>query len=58
MRSLSSHTAFGTVVPSLAKTRQMIAVEQQGHGHTADIERPLTCEQMTDDTAYARSIKE
>jgi pimeloyl-ACP methyl ester carboxylesterase len=31
----------------------VIAVEQQGHGRTADIDRPLTYEQMADDTAAA-----
>jgi pimeloyl-ACP methyl ester carboxylesterase len=47
------HGAFGlaTVFPQLAKNRQLIAVELQGHGHTADIDRPLSCEQMADDTA-------
>ncbi len=47
------HGAFGwaTVYPTLAKGRQVIAVELQGHGHTADIDRPLTFEQMADDTA-------
>jgi pimeloyl-ACP methyl ester carboxylesterase len=47
------HGAFGlaTVFPTLAKGRQVIAVELQGHGHTADIDRPLTYEQMADDTA-------
>jgi len=47
------HGAFGwaTVYPSLAKNRQVIAVELQGHGHTADIDRPLTFEQMADDAA-------
>ena len=44
-------TSFGKLLPSLAKTRQVIAVELQGHGHTADIDRPLTLEQMADDTA-------
>jgi len=44
-------TSFGKVLPSLAKTRQVIAIEQQAHGHTADIDRPLTYEQMADDTA-------
>lgn len=43
-------TSFGGILPSLAKTRQVIAVEQQGHGHTADIDRPLTYEQMAEDT--------
>src|SRR5437762_2280305 len=47
------HGAFGlaTVYPTLAKNRQVIAVELQGHGHTADIDRPLTFEQLADDTA-------
>src|SRR5919199_4740760 len=44
-------TSFGKVLPSLAETRQVIAVEQQAHGHTADIDRPLTVPQMADDTA-------
>jgi pimeloyl-ACP methyl ester carboxylesterase len=30
-------TSFGKVLPSLAKIRQVIAFEQQGHGHTADL---------------------
>jgi pimeloyl-ACP methyl ester carboxylesterase len=42
---------FGAVLPSLAKDRQVVAVEQQAHGHTADIDRPLTIDQMADDTA-------
>jgi pimeloyl-ACP methyl ester carboxylesterase len=47
------HGAFGwaTVFPTLAKARQVIAIELQGHGHTADIDRPLTYGQMADDTA-------
>ena len=44
-------TSFGTILPELAKTRQIIAIESQGHGHTADIDRPLTFEQMGDDAA-------
>lgn len=43
--------AMGEVVPGLAETRQVIAVELQGHGRTADIDRPLTYEQMADDVA-------
>jgi pimeloyl-ACP methyl ester carboxylesterase len=42
---------MGPIVPGLAKTRQVIVVEQQGHGRTADADRPLTYEQMADDTA-------
>lgn len=44
-------TSFETVRPLLAQHRPTVAVEQQGHGHTADIDRPLTFEQMADDTA-------
>ncbi len=43
--------AMGEVVPQLATTRQVIAVELQGHGHTADIDRPLSYESMADDIA-------
>lgn len=43
--------AMGEVVPSFAETRQVIAVELQGHGRTADIDRPLSYEQMADDVA-------
>jgi pimeloyl-ACP methyl ester carboxylesterase len=51
------HGGFMTIdgmevlAPALAETRQVIGIEQQGHGHTADIDRPLTYEQMADDTA-------
>jgi pimeloyl-ACP methyl ester carboxylesterase len=45
-------TSFGKVLPALAKIRRVIAFEQQGHGHTADIvDRPFTFEQSADDTA-------
>jgi len=45
-------TTFGHTLPLLAKSRQVIAFEQQGHGHTNDIaDRPFTFEQSADDTA-------
>jgi pimeloyl-ACP methyl ester carboxylesterase len=44
-------TSFGTMLPGLARSRQVIAVEQQAHGHTADVDRPLSIEQMAEDTA-------
>jgi pimeloyl-ACP methyl ester carboxylesterase len=44
-------TDFGPMLPTLAQARRVIGVEQQGHGHTADIDRPLSYEQMADDTA-------
>ena len=44
-------TSFGKLLPALAKERQVIAVEMQGHGHTADIDRPLRYEYLADDIA-------
>jgi pimeloyl-ACP methyl ester carboxylesterase len=44
-------TDFGKIIPAFAKTRQVIAIEQQAHGHTADINRQFSYEQMADDTA-------
>ena len=46
-------TSFGALVPGLAQARQVIAFELQAHGHTADIDRPLSLEQMADDVAAA-----
>jgi pimeloyl-ACP methyl ester carboxylesterase len=43
--------SLGELLPRLAETRQVIAVELQGHGRTADVDRPLTFEQMADDVA-------
>jgi pimeloyl-ACP methyl ester carboxylesterase len=43
-------TSFGAVLPGLAETRQVISVEQQAHGRTADIDRPLSIPQMARDT--------
>ena len=43
--------AMGEVVPELARDRRVIAAELQGHGRTADVDRPLSYEQMADDAA-------
>jgi pimeloyl-ACP methyl ester carboxylesterase len=44
-------TTFGKVLPSLAKSRQVVAFEQQGHGRTGDMaDRPFSFEQSADDT--------
>jgi pimeloyl-ACP methyl ester carboxylesterase len=42
-------TSFGAFLPLLAKSRRVIAVELQGHGHTPDIDRPLTVENFAAD---------
>jgi pimeloyl-ACP methyl ester carboxylesterase len=44
-------TNFGRVLPLLSRTRRVIAVEVQAHGHTRDIARPFTFEQDADDVA-------
>jgi pimeloyl-ACP methyl ester carboxylesterase len=46
-------TSFGQLLPSLAEGRQVVAFELQGHGRTADIDRPLTLEALADDVAAA-----
>lgn len=43
-------SSFGKLLPALAATRRVIAVEQQGHGHTADIDRPFSIGQWAQDT--------
>jgi pimeloyl-ACP methyl ester carboxylesterase len=43
-------TSFGPLPDLLAQSRQVIAVEQQAHGRTADIDRPLSVRAMADDT--------
>ena len=45
-------TSFDRLLPVLARSRRIIALEHQGCGHTADIEdRPFTFEQSAEDTA-------
>jgi pimeloyl-ACP methyl ester carboxylesterase len=40
---------FGPLLEPLAASRQVIAVELQGHGHTADTGRPMTIKALADD---------
>lgn len=44
-------TTYGRVLQDFAKTHKVIAVEMQAHGHTADIDRPLSFQQDADDIA-------
>ena len=44
-------SCFANLLPALAAARQVVAVELQGHGHTADVDRPLSYQQMAADTA-------
>jgi pimeloyl-ACP methyl ester carboxylesterase len=42
---------FGDVLTLLSRSRQVIGVDLQAHGRTADIQRPLSYEAMADDIA-------
>ncbi len=42
---------FGALLPQLAAGRQVIAADLQGHGRTADIDRPLRLDWLADDIA-------
>ncbi|HTL57864.1 MAG TPA: alpha/beta hydrolase [Candidatus Limnocylindrales bacterium] len=44
-------STFGRIIPELAGTHKVIAVELQAHGHTKDIDRPLSFEQDANDVA-------
>jgi pimeloyl-ACP methyl ester carboxylesterase len=44
-------TTFGKIMPILAKTHQVIAVELQAHGHTGDRDAPETFAQDASDVA-------
>jgi len=42
-------TSFGEILPALAKGRWVIVYDRQGHGRTADIDRPFSFEQSAED---------
>src|ERR1700719_4441198 len=46
---LTIDLTFGPLLEPLAASRQVIAVELQGHGHTADTGRPMTIEALAGD---------
>jgi pimeloyl-ACP methyl ester carboxylesterase len=46
-----STRAFGPLLAGLAATRRVVVCDMQGHGRTADAERPLTYEGLADDAA-------
>src|SRR5213595_1534843 len=48
---LMSNETFGPVLPQLAERHLVIAPDLQGHGRTADIDRPIDAELMADDIA-------
>ena len=48
---LASSEMFGPIIGMLAENHQVIAPDLQGHGRTADIDRPIDIELMADDIA-------
>ena len=48
---LGSGEMFGPILPALAARHQVIAPDLQGHGRTADIDRPIDIRLMADDIA-------
>lgn len=42
---------MGAIIPKLAETRKVYAIEFQGHGRTTDIDRPITYPALADDVA-------
>jgi pimeloyl-ACP methyl ester carboxylesterase len=42
---------MGAIIPQLAKTHMVYALELQGHGRTTDIDRPITYPNLADDVA-------
>ncbi len=43
--------SMGAIIPKLAQTHKVYAVELQGHGRTTDIDRPITYPNLADDVA-------
>ena len=41
--------SMGEIIPELARTHQVYAIEMQGHGRTNDINRPITYQNLADD---------
>jgi pimeloyl-ACP methyl ester carboxylesterase len=42
---------MGAIIPALARTHTVYALELQGHGRTSDIDRPITYQNLADDVA-------
>ena len=48
---LGASSMFDPIMPALTKGHQVITVDLQGHGRTADIDRPISAELMAGDIA-------
>ena len=48
---------MGDIIPQLARTHRVYAIEFQGHGRTTDIDRPITYQNLADDVgAFMDSV--
>jgi pimeloyl-ACP methyl ester carboxylesterase len=48
---LGAGEMFGPILPALSQQHEVVLVDLQGHGHTADIDRPIDVRLMADDIA-------
>ncbi len=52
----SIHNSFGMLIPTLAEKRRVIGFDLQGHGRTADIDRPMYQPLLADDVIKALDV--
>jgi pimeloyl-ACP methyl ester carboxylesterase len=52
----SIHNSFRMLIPALAEKRQVIGFDLQGHGRTADIDRPMYHNLLADDVVKALDV--
>jgi pimeloyl-ACP methyl ester carboxylesterase len=48
--ALSDASSFGATVPALVEAFRVLTPERRGHGHTADVDGPITYRAMAEDT--------
>jgi pimeloyl-ACP methyl ester carboxylesterase len=48
--------SIGEIIPALAETHRVYALELQGHGRTTDIDRPITYQNLADDVAAFMNV--
>lgn len=52
----SIHNSFGSLLGPLSANRQVIGLDLQGHGRTADIDRPMIHDNLADDVVAALEV--
>jgi pimeloyl-ACP methyl ester carboxylesterase len=48
--------SMGAIIPKLAETHKVYALELQGHGRTTDIDRPINYPNLADDVAVFMDV--